>query len=365
MNSNNSHKYWNNIALWKTGLIKNIMVVALSSMLLGCWPDSKKAPPSQDKKNFVDTTQIIAFHKQKLHTVLKDTLDFKNCLSYDDLLYALEAKKYVTTIDPEAIFEKDSAFFAKAKITKEYFLQAYYNSNIVRDAIYTKKFHKTIDDTSMAILQEKLLEKTWSAKYIHKDINVPVIDSVIQVLQKKEKPPKHPKPPIIEANISRNSIVIKGKYGRREAYDILQKYKIGVRSSKKWSNEKGNNKSTGRTCLHDINIKTIDMLGLLALDMEKRFTPEIYNTYRPITVTWWTEHGHALSKKFPTLTHASWAKADVAITLLIALYFHEKWISTYQVKTKEKPEFEAIPCTIGNIPTNVIAHDKHYDFLVK
>ncbi len=366
MNSNNANKY-----LWKnTFPIKTwIVVAALSAILTACWPDSKKLPVGQDQKIIVDTTKTVDLHKQKLHRVLQDTLEFKDCLSYDDLLYALEVKKHITTIDPEAIFEKDSAFFAKAKITKEYFLQAYYDSNIIRDAIYTKKFHKTINDKSMAILQEKLLSKTWYAKYIHKDINIPVIDNIVNSIQKRDaiKSKKKKKSIVkIENDIARNNNLVEPwKYGRREAYTILEQHNIWVRSSKKQNAEKWNNKSTGRTCLHNINKKTINMLWFLAHDMSRVFTDDVYTIYKPITVTWWTEYGHAVSEKFPSLTHWWWAKTDIAITLLTALYFHEKWVSNYQVKTDETPSFKAIPCTIWDMPVKVIAHDKHFDILVE
>lgn len=366
MNSNNSNKYW-----WKNSFpIKTwIMVAALSAILTACWPDSKKSSVIQDQKIIVDTTKTVELHKKKLHTVLQDTLEFKDCLSYDDLLYALEAKKHISTIDPEAFFDKDSSFFAQTQISKEKFLQAYYESNIVRDAVYTKKFHKTLHDKSMAILQEKLLAKTWSAKYIHKDGNIPVIDSVINSIQKRDAiKSKKKKQSIskIENDIARNSKLIEPwKYGRREAYTILEQHNIWVRSSKKQNAETWNNRSTGRTCLHNINKKTINMLGLLAHDMSRVFTDDVYTTYKPIIVTWWTEHWHAVSEKFPSLTHWWWAKADIAITLLTALYFHEKWVSNYQVKTKDQPNFKAIECTIWDMHVKVIAHDKHFDILVE
>jgi hypothetical protein len=141
------------------------------------------------------------------------------------------------------------------------------------------------------------------------------------------------------------------KYSPSYAKELLEQQDIWLKSSDKWTQETGNNRSSNRTSLVEINVSSID--GIIALIKNVR-TRRNYNQKEYITGG--TEFG--IHNPWPNW-HERWWKLDLGESLLVLIILLEQWIN--QVETNSRP------IQIGNYEYVFDYHgpDRHLDIKIK
>jgi hypothetical protein len=96
----------------------------------------------------------------------KDTIDFSQCRTYDDIIDLLEKKNYIKTIDPKKYFKNNISFFTQAKISQEVFTDAYEHSDIVKYGVYTGDYTRKHVDKYLEIINNTLVANSNFTQYI-------------------------------------------------------------------------------------------------------------------------------------------------------------------------------------------------------
>ncbi len=354
---------------------RHIATASLYAILVsGCMSENKKDP--EVNKDTLHTTIPVKLIAPKI--IPKDTIDFEKCKSYEDITKVLDTKNYIVTIDAIKYFEQDSLFFAQANITQEQFLTAYENSEIVKYGVYTDKYMHYPRNKSIDKLNNIIVDQSMYTQYINHSSRIfpRNLDFILQQVSDELYPTSKPKDnkisqdsqplPIYKDMSESQEPSDNSKYGRKEAYDILQQHNIRLRSSTMKTKETGNNLWPTRTCIHNIKKKTINFLVLLDELLQKEFSQESIEINQPLVVTWWTENGHAPSFYHPNdQDHKWWAKIDISVYwkrgVLIWMLLQKYGIVSFQ----DNKQLTPISLKIWEYNIDIIPHDIHFDILVK
>jgi hypothetical protein len=117
------------------------------------------------------------------------------------------------------------------------------------------------------------------------------------------------------------------KYSPNYAKELLEQQNIWLKSSDKWIQETGNNRSSNRTSLVEINSSSIDGIIALIKDIRTR-----RNYHQKEHITGGTELG--IHREWPNW-HEWWWKIDLEESLLILIILLEQWIT--QISNPSNP----------------------------
>ena len=133
---------------------------ALLSLLSACQSNSKDSDYQPLPK------KVIEQPTPEVKEIPKDTIDFSQCRTYDDIIDLLEKKNYIKTIDPEKYFADHATFFTQAKISQEVFTDAYEHSDIVKYGVYTDDYTRNHIDKYLEIINNTLVTNSNFTQYI-------------------------------------------------------------------------------------------------------------------------------------------------------------------------------------------------------
>ena len=297
----------------------------------------------------------------------KDTIDFSQCNSVDDMIKILKAKNHIATISPRDYFNKNKDFFTQANVLLEDFISYYEISDIIKYGVYTDKYTHNYYDRYLEILNNIILSQSNYTEYIDKPNEIITLwlhgslRNIYPNIDEKSPKKEYPKYRDIAQWVYEDD----NKYPRWVVKDTLDKYNVFLKSSELWFKEIGNNYTGNRTCIHWFKKKTLSCITDLAIDIQKRFWTELCKKYKIITISWWTEKDSHTDNPYHDDDHPWWSKFDLTVTkkrwILLWMYLWGYGILIFQSWTELKP----IKKDILWHTLKVIPHSAHFDISVE